>query len=251
VNSSSYANPIVLLTQHVTDALGAWEARALQHRSALEGLVGCKYLSAWEAALRSIAHAATTTSSSSMAGGASGSSGSSGGNAGLAAALPFLDCPPERRVLWRLLLSGRTGAAAPVALSVEEADAAWVQAVNAGGRHLQPVAQQLAAQLSAYATAAAAASSDPHAKPTTAAAVRRLQRALEKRHKALSRDAAGHEGLLSALGLAPVSYACEAARHRVEVVRLYRDLHVAELQVEVRGVRCIASCVYVVYVVCV
>lgn len=50
------------------------------------------------------------------------------------------------------------------------------------------------------------------------------------------------QALLQQLGLAAVSLAAEAARHRLELVRMQRDLHVAELQAEVGAGRVVMSC---------
>jgi hypothetical protein len=236
--SVNAANPqLVLLSHHVNEGLAGWESRALAQRSALDGLVGGTYARSWDNALRLISNAAS--SSSSVGAGASGAGGSSSGSGarGALAALPFMDCPPERRLLWRLLLVGRSGAAGSdqrsCPMTTADADAAWVEAVNAGGRPLVATARSLADSLSAYAAAAAATSSDPHAKPTTLALVRRMQRALEKRHTALARDAADHERLLAACGVAATTFASEAVHHRVEAVRLHKELHVAELMAEV------------------
>jgi hypothetical protein len=102
--------------------------------------------------------------------------------------MQFLDCPPERRAMWRLLLAGRAGGAAPDALQEGPPGAALD-----GGRRLPPLARVLASRLDAAAAASAAASADPQAKAAAAAVFRRLLRAVEKRHKAMARDAAGHE----------------------------------------------------------
>lgn len=172
--------------------------------------MGSRYARSWEAALKTIIQAANSPADS---GTTSSSNASASGTA-----LPFLDCPPERRIFWRLLLVGRVGTAASghngssgaaggstVASGsatggapssrggVTGGDDDWMAAVRFGGRHLLPVAQKLAKQLDAYAAVAAGAHSDPQAKAAVAAAAKRLLRAVEKRHKTFARDAAGHE----------------------------------------------------------
>jgi hypothetical protein len=204
-------------TPQVSQALASWESRGLAQRSALEGLVACRYARAWEAALRTLAAAATGGAAGGHAqgpgggggraaeaaeAGAGGGSGSGGSGLPSPAAYEFLQCPPERLLLSRLMFAGSAGArrrscsgggGGGSSGAAAEADASWAAAVNQGGAQLAPVARALAAKLESYASAAAASSCDVHAKAAAAAFVRRLQRAVEKRHRAVARDAAGHE----------------------------------------------------------
>lgn len=216
--------------QQVNDALAGWESRALAQRSILEGLVGSVYANAWAGALRTLGAAAVA--------GGGGQQAAGGGGGGSSAAHQFLDCPPERRLLWRLLFSGRVGEVLLAAAgsgggreTPEQFESRWTAAVNGGGRHLQPIASALAQQLSAYAAAADAAGADAHAKAAVGSFVKRLARALEKRHRALARDAAGHE--VREARWAAAAKACTVDTSRVAAtavglaghVRITHELH--------------------------
>lgn len=163
----------------MSEALSAWESRGLQQRAALEGLVGSTYARAWEGGLRALLSAAGAQSDGARASRSGGGGG--GGDC------EFLDCPAERRLMWRLLLAGREGART----GGDEDHGGGGDA--GGGRHLKPLSRALAARLEAHAAACSAASADPQAKAAAAAVFRRLLRAVEKRAKGLDRDAAGHE----------------------------------------------------------
>lgn len=177
--------------------------------------------------------------------------------------MQFMDCLPEQRLLWRALfgtacsmrVNGIASSAAADSGTLTGAAAihsphATASETGAVGHHIWDRQQQqqqqshqkldFVAHSTRYAQCLGSSllrygntGSEYLTKDHALRLMRRVLRVLEKKAGVYAKQAEGHMGLMSACGLDVVTNAMTSARCCIDIIRLHKELHVAELAHEV------------------